>query len=778
MASSKNETVKVAVRCRPMSNDETRDGRACIVTIDVMRGEMSIRNPKSEGSEPPKSFTFDYVYDWNVLQEKIYTDTGYPIVESVLEGYNGTIFAYGQTGTGKTFTMEGKDEPSTLRGIIPRTFDQIFFGIEQHPDRQFLVRVSFLEIYNEEIHDLLAKSAKTKLDLKEGQDSGFYVKDLSSFVVKGIAEMREVMETGRKNRHVGETLMNRDSSRSHSIFVITVETSDLGPDGQPHYTVGKLNLVDLAGSERQSKTGSTGDRLKEATNINKSLLTLGNVISALVDGVSTHVPYRDSKLTKLLMDSLGGNTKTVMIANVGPADWNYDETISTLRYANRAKSIKNKPHINEDPKDALLREFQEEILRLKAQLEMQNGGQVMGPGGVTYIPGHTQVVEKVIRVEDSEKIRELEDKLEKEKEEIRLHAEEERQQIELAKNMAETEKAQLFEDIQKKEEENRRAKEHQQKLLKKLKNMEEKLVTGSQMMEQAVRQEQELQRTQQELERRRREDEMRMRVLREKEEENFMLEKKFTSQKDEIDEKDKKLKKLWTKYQVAQAEVNDLQREFQREREDMVDTIRFLTRQIKLKTICLDNFVPPQEIAKVEKRALWNEEEDEFAMPKLEISGNSLRVKRPGSAVGLKKPTSEYARIARNLGEPNPRYRQEDIINLDLDLPERTTEEYDGLVSQRVQNTVQSLLNDIDDDITYMPIDTNPSSYFVYTDEGAMREEAKSQKKQQRLKSAAKRPSTASRKGRKPGAEGEEPPKPAPAAEYPKARGLVSRGNQ
>ena len=769
--------MKVSVRCRPMSADETRDGRACIMTIDTVRGEMSIRNPKSEGSEPPKTFTFDYVYDWNAQQEKIYTDTGYPIVESVLEGYNGTIFAYGQTGTGKTFTMEGKDEPNILRGIIPRTFEQIFFGIEQHPDRQFLVRVSFLEIYNEEIHDLLAKQAKSKLDLKEGQEGGFYVKDLSSFVVKEIAEMKEVMETGRKSRHVGETLMNRDSSRSHSIFQITVETSDVGPDGQPHYRVGKLNLVDLAGSERQSKTGSTGDRLKEATNINKSLLTLGNVISALVDGVSTHVPYRDSKLTKLLMDSLGGNTKTVMIANVGPADWNYDETISTLRYANRAKSIKNKPHINEDPKDALLREFQEEILRLRAQLELQGGGGVVtGPDGVQYIPGRTQVVEKVIKVEDSDKIREFEEKLEREKEEIRLRAQQEMRQIEAAKHMAEAEKTQLIENIQKKEEENRRAKEHQQKLLKKLKNMEEKLVTGSQMMEQAVRQEQELQRTQQELERRQREDEEKMRVLRVREEENFLLEQKFSTLKEEIDEKDKKLKKLWTKYQVAQAEVNDLQREFQREKEDMIDTIRFLTRQIKLKSMILENFVPPNETLKVEKRAIWSEEEDEFVVPKMEISGNSFRVKRPGSAVGLKKPTSEYARIARNLGEPNPRYRQEDIINLDLDLPERTTEEYDGLVSPKVQNVVQSLLNDLDDDMIYVPLDSNGGSYMAY-DEAAMREEQK-RKQQGRLKSATKRPSTASRKGRKPEA-GEETAARQPAnVEYPKARGLVSRGFQ
>ena len=204
-----------------------------------------------------------------------------------------------------------------------------------------------------------------------------YVKDLTSFVVKSVAEIRQVLEVGKKNRTVGATLMNADSSRSHSIFTITVETSEVlegEAEEDAHIRVGKLNLVDLAGSERQGKTGATGDRLKEATKINMSLSALGNVISALVDGKSAHIPYRDSKLTRLLQDSLGGNTKTVMVANLGPADYNFDETMSTLRYANRAKNIKNKPKINEDPKDAMLREFQEEIARLKAALGDGGGG--------------------------------------------------------------------------------------------------------------------------------------------------------------------------------------------------------------------------------------------------------------------------------------------------------------------------------------------------------------------------------------------------------------------
>nr|XP_019820117.1 PREDICTED: kinesin-like protein KIF3A [Bos indicus] len=184
--------------------------------------------------------------------------------------------------------------------------------------------------------------------------------------------MDRIMTLGHKNRSVGATNMNEHSSRSHAIFTITIECSEKGVDGNMHVRMGKLHLVDLAGSERQAKTGATGQRLKEATKINLSLSTLGNVISALVDGKSTHVPYRNSKLTRLLQDSLGGNSKTMMCANIGPADYNYDETISTLRYANRAKNIKNKARINEDPKDALLRQFQKEIEELKKKLEEGN----------------------------------------------------------------------------------------------------------------------------------------------------------------------------------------------------------------------------------------------------------------------------------------------------------------------------------------------------------------------------------------------------------------------
>ncbi|XP_042199673.1 kinesin-like protein KIF17 isoform X2 [Callorhinchus milii] len=269
--------------------------------------------------------------------------------------------------------MQGVSYPPSQRGVIPRAFEHIFESIQCTENAKFLVRASFLEIYNEEIHDLLGQDTKQKLELKEHPERGVYVKDLSMHTVHSVAECERIMNIGWSNRAVGYTLMNKDSSRSHSIFTIHLEMCSIDDKGKDHIRVGKLNLVDLAGSERQAKTGATGDRLKEATKINLSLSALGNVISALVDGKSKHIPYRDSKLTRMLQDSLGGNTKTLMVACLSPADNNYDESLSTLRYANRAKNIKNKPKINEDPKDALLREYQEEIKKLKMLLAGQVG---------------------------------------------------------------------------------------------------------------------------------------------------------------------------------------------------------------------------------------------------------------------------------------------------------------------------------------------------------------------------------------------------------------------
>lgn len=207
-----------------------------------------------------------------------------------------------------------------------------------------------------------------RLDIKEDPNKGMFIKDLNIITVRTTQDMDKYMALGTQNRSVGETAMNKESSRSHCIFTVYIECSVTDAKGNAKITAGKLNLVDLAGSERQTKTQATGDRLKEATKINLSLSALGNVISALVDGKTQHIPYRDSKLTRLLQDSLGGNTKTIMITAVSPSDFNYDETLSSLRYASRAKQIKNQPKINQDPKDALLKEQAEEIQKLRQLL--------------------------------------------------------------------------------------------------------------------------------------------------------------------------------------------------------------------------------------------------------------------------------------------------------------------------------------------------------------------------------------------------------------------------
>ncbi|KAM5270061.1 kinesin-like protein KIF17 isoform 10-T10 [Hipposideros larvatus] len=316
-----SESVKVVVRCRPMNRRERDLNCQPVVTVDSARGQCFIQNPRA-ADEPPKQFTFDGAYYMDHVTEQIYNEIAYPLVECA-------------------------------------------------ENTKFLVRASYLEIYNEDIRDLLGADTKQKLELKEHPEKGVHVKGLSMHTVHSVAQCEHIMQMGWKNRSVGYTLMNKDSSRSHSIFTVSIEIYAVDERGKDHLRAGKLNLVDLAGSERQSKTGATGERLKEATKINLSLSALGNVISALVDGRCKHIPYRDSKLTRLLQDSLGGNTKTLMVACLSPADNNYDETLSTLRYANRAKNIKNKPCINEDPKDALLREYQEEIKKLKEMLAQQ-----------------------------------------------------------------------------------------------------------------------------------------------------------------------------------------------------------------------------------------------------------------------------------------------------------------------------------------------------------------------------------------------------------------------
>ena len=704
-------------------------------------------------SESAKNFSFDHVFGPNVEQKFIYDTCAASVVDGCLNGYNGTIFAYGQTGSGKTHTMEGRPDPPTLRGIIPNSFQHIFDHVSTSQDLQFLVRASYLEIYNEEIRDLLSKDPKNSLDLKENVDSGVYVKDLTSFVVKNVSEIDHVMQAGKKNRSVGATLMNQTSSRSHSIFTIVIECCE---SGGGHIRVGKLNLVDLAGSERQSKTGATGDRLKEATKINLSLAALGNVISALVDGKSSHIPYRDSKLTRLLQNSLGGNAKTVMCANAGPADYNYDETLSTLRYANRAKNIKNKPKINEDPKDAMLREYQEEIAMLKKQLELTKGGVMIDAKGneVTVHNAKKEIVEKIVEREVIKEVRvgvsdeEMENirlKAVEEKEMLMKQAQEDMKQLIDQQSRTAQERQELQDALDKEAEDRARMEEQKSKLANKLKMMEEKLIKGGEVISKASKQEAALRKAEIELRERQDQERTMARELAEKEEANLQLEEHFSSLQEEVEVKTKKLKKLWSKYQAATAEVNDLQEEFQSERSDMLDTIRQLTRTLKLKDLVISNFIPPDFSKSIEKRASWQDEEDCWVIQKLDLAGNNQRsVKgRPKSSNRLRRPESEYSR-QRKQYDSNPRYRVENITALDLDMPEKTTQDFDGpTMASRVDPVLGMSINDDDGDDIEFASDAISSPYLQYNAESGGGGDVISKSERRSGKSKSRRPNSA-----------------------------------
>ncbi|XP_041101702.1 kinesin-like protein KIF13A isoform X2 [Polyodon spathula] len=376
--------VKVAVRVRPMNRREIELNTKCVVDMEENQTVLCPPPPNSKGEnrKQTKVFAFDYCFwsmeESNVTkyagQEVVFKSLGEGILENAFQGYNACIFAYGQTGSGKSFSMMGTaDQP----GLIPRLCGALFERVskEGNESHSFKVEVSYMEIYNEKVRDLLdPKGSRISLKVREHKVLGPYVDGLSQLAVTCFEDIESLMSEGNKSRTVAATNMNEESSRSHAVFsiLITQTLYDL-QSGNSGEKVSKVSLVDLAGSERASKTGAAGERLKEGSNINKSLTTLGLVISALADqsagkGKTKFVPYRDSVLTWLLKDNLGGNSKTAMIATVSPAADNYEETLSTLRYADRAKRIVNHAVVNEDPNARIIRELREEVEKLREQL--------------------------------------------------------------------------------------------------------------------------------------------------------------------------------------------------------------------------------------------------------------------------------------------------------------------------------------------------------------------------------------------------------------------------
>ncbi|XP_036176010.1 kinesin-like protein KIF1A isoform X21 [Myotis myotis] len=400
-------SVKVAVRVRPFNSREMSRDSKCI--IQMTGSTTTIVNPK-QPKETPKSFSFDYSY-WShtspedinyASQKQVYQDIGEEMLQHAFEGYNVCIFAYGQTGAGKSYTMMGKQEKDQ-QGIIPQLCEDLFSRINDttNDNMSYSVEVSYMEIYCERVRDLLNPKNKGNLRVREHPLLGPYVEDLSKLAVTSYNDIQDLMDSGNKARTVAATNMNETSSRSHAVFniIFTQKRHDAETDITTE-KVSKISLVDLAGSERADSTGAKGTRLKEGANINKSLTTLGKVISALAEMDSgpnknkkkkktDFIPYRDSVLTWLLRENLGGNSRTAMVAALSPADINYDETLSTLRYADRAKQIRCNAVINEDPNNKLIRELKDEVTRLRDLLYAQGLGDITDtntvPGGPKYL---------------------------------------------------------------------------------------------------------------------------------------------------------------------------------------------------------------------------------------------------------------------------------------------------------------------------------------------------------------------------------------------------------
>lgn len=769
------DNVRVAVRCRPLSSKEISDGYQSIVefpkkNIIVVNGTTD-QNTERTGDR--RSFTrtyeFDAVFDCNATQEQVYNAVCRPIVDGILKGYNGTIFAYGQTGTGKTYTMEGaslrltsaikrpistsskanlsttnssrrlksneisaydREEDESHLGIIQRASKHIFEHIASQQGVQFLVRVSYLEIYQEEIHDLLRKEKSNKLELHERSDVGVYVKGLTSFVCKSIVEIERVMKVGNQNRRVGATDMNEHSSRSHAIFMITVEQQSKlndaellkGDQSGCIIRVGKLNLIDLAGSERQRKTNTLGQRQKESVKINLSLTALGNVINALMkksqaqqqnnrssNSVSLHTPYRDSKLTRLLQDSLGGNAKTLMIANIGPAGYNYDETINTLNYASRAKFIRNRPRLNEDPKDALLRELQREINELRQKLKEVDAGTSKSRKSSSIV----SLRQDRARSRGSKDHEAQSDKQESSKEQIIGQ-----ELINLRQKLSSLEGKLLNRDKEVQVESNRL--DHGDVLQGYTKKQEIELEARKSELASQINKERAIR---DELERR--------------EEMELMTKQSFSSVQQELDAKRKLIRQVLVKIKAMRDSIESSQDAYRIEVDELDQLQYVLTKELRLKCLIMDNFIPNQHVNQLLSRILYDEKTNRCIIRPIDLPLDSCKIANsedPESSMSYEefwetvnksedhhgstfRPKSEFERIEETIFPSNIRFKYENFIEQKVLLPDISTSarrlnpQFDSnsdiessnserdRESNKVQKLVEEALNKCDSDI-------------------------------------------------------------------------------
>ncbi|XP_050313751.1 kinesin-like protein KIF3A [Anthonomus grandis grandis] len=567
-----SNNVKVFLRIRPFNDRELKEGNRPVLVCDYQDNVVMLQKPieKSTGKDTDrKYFQLDYIFAPTANQMDVYRIAAAPLVEQVFEGYNGTIFAYGQTGTGKTFTMTGNHEVPEIRGIIPNTFTHIFTQIaNSSEDRSFIVKVMYLEIYNEEVRDLLGADPNKRLQIKERTDIGIYVKDLTGFTVDSVESITQLLERGNKNRITRSTLMNNVSSRSHAVFTIVVETRHRLKN---QTTVGKLNLVDLAGSERSNKTGVSGIGLRESGSINQSLLTLGNVIQALVENKS-FIPYRNSKLTRLLQDSLGGNSKTTMITMVGPSESDYEETYSTLRYAYKAKYIRNFAKINVE-EGGLIERFENEIAELQQKLSLLS------------------------MAADQPKLSKKKPKTPADQEKVK--------------------KAQY--EIEQIEAEKRELEERMAIIQKKI------ICGGENLLEKAQQQEFLLMSSGQELENLDKSHQALEEAFNKMAEEKIDIEEKYSSLQEEDSDLTRKIVMVQQRFKEAKEEHADKEHEYQREMEALNDNNRLLMREIQLSMLMIDYYIPQEYKRLIQNYCTFNNDTQEYQLQGVAYTGNNMR---------------------------------------------------------------------------------------------------------------------------------------------------------
>lgn len=631
--SNAKEAVKVSVRLRPMSEKETKAGFKKIVEIDKKTATVRIQNPQNQTI----TFTFDYGFPEDCTQEEVYEATAAPIVSGVLEGFNGTIFAYGQTGTGKTYSMDGANH-GEHRGIMPRAFDHIFEYIAANSDsHEFLVTVTYVEIYNNELRDLLSDKHEQPLKIREDSNKNVYIKGVCIHKVKNVDELHALLAYGKSNRVVRKTNMNSESSRSHAILSLVIETLTK-IDGQDHVRSARLNMVDLAGSERAAKTGAEGAGFTEGVNINYELMILGNCIAALTTK-GTHIPYRDSKLTMLLKDSLGGNARTMMIAALGPADYNFSETMSTLRYAERAKKIENKPKVNMDPKDALLLQLKEELAALEAQIQQKD--QLSAQMGAS---------DDVIAM--------MEAKLEEERAEIAKQT-----------NMAQQEKDQFMQKMKERtaqiEAEKRKRESYEQKLQELTKALETN--NKSQLMQRTTQNEKQIEEARKKLAAREAKSKLLQSEFEERKRQQEEKEREVSSLAQNVENVVSQFQDLVDRYKNLKVMLPEVQKTINDDRVQLAEHNEILSKQLDFLQQVVDNFIPQGEAERVKEQFLFDKKNDKWASKTLEkkdLVSAVLHTERPKSVYGGPRPIAKGKTYKSSSMTQNQ--NGEDLLNYEM----------------------------------------------------------------------------------------------------------------